>query len=146
MNIGKEIAAIRREQNLTQEEFGQRFHVTRQTVSNWENEKSYPDLQILVQISDEFDISLDKLLKGDLQMVKTMDRERILGNIKREKSVIDFFTGAGTGIMASRLLTPDSVKETVVILIGIAMVGVGWYLKARYDRRIMEYFETADRE
>ncbi|MFR6240525.1 MAG: helix-turn-helix transcriptional regulator [Mediterraneibacter faecis] len=39
---------------LTQEEFGKLFHVTRQTVSNWENEKSYPDLQILVSMSNQF--------------------------------------------------------------------------------------------
>ena len=41
MNIGKQISNIRKEQQLTQEEFGRLFHVTRQTVSNWENEKSY---------------------------------------------------------------------------------------------------------
>ena len=48
MNIGTQILKIRKEKGLTQEEFGKIFHVTRQTVSNWENEKSYPDLQILI--------------------------------------------------------------------------------------------------
>ena len=47
MNLGNQILNIRKEQQLTQEEFGRLFHVTRQTVSNWENEKSYPDLQVL---------------------------------------------------------------------------------------------------
>ena len=51
MNIGTQILKIRKEKGLTQEEFGKIFHVTRQTVSNWENEKSYPDLQILIDIS-----------------------------------------------------------------------------------------------
>ena len=50
VNIGKQILSIRKEKQLTQEEFGRLFHVTRQTVSNWENEKSYPDLQMLVDI------------------------------------------------------------------------------------------------
>ena len=58
MNIGNQILNIRKEKQLTQEEFGRLFHVTRQTVSNWENGKSYPELQILVSISDQFDISL----------------------------------------------------------------------------------------
>ena len=98
MNIGTQILKIRNEKGLTQEEFGKIFHVTRQTVSNWENEKSYPDLQILIDISNRFDISLDVLIKEDVKMVKTMDKERVLGSLKREKSVIDFFTGAGTGI------------------------------------------------
>lgn len=47
MNLGNQILNIRKEQQLTQEEFGRLFHVTRQTVSNWENEKSDPDLQVL---------------------------------------------------------------------------------------------------
>ena len=51
MNIGNQILNIRKEKQLTQEEFGRLFHVTRQTVSNWENGKSYPELQILVQHS-----------------------------------------------------------------------------------------------
>ena len=59
MNIGNQILNIRKEKQLTQEEFGRLFHVTRQTVSNWENGKSYPDLQILVSMSNQFDISLD---------------------------------------------------------------------------------------
>lgn len=41
MNIGTQILKIRKEKGLTQEEFGKIFHVTRQTVSNWENEKSF---------------------------------------------------------------------------------------------------------
>ena len=52
MNIGNQISAIRKDHRMTQEEFGKLFHVTRQTVSNWENEKSYPDLETLVAISN----------------------------------------------------------------------------------------------
>ena len=59
MNIGTQIKKRRKEKRITHEEIGQIFHVTRQTVSNWENEKSYPDLQILIDISNRFDISLD---------------------------------------------------------------------------------------
>ena len=43
MNIGNQILNVRKEKQLTQEEFGRLFHVTRQTVSNWENGKSYPE-------------------------------------------------------------------------------------------------------
>lgn len=81
MNIGNQILTIRKEQQLTQEKFGELFHITRQTVSNWETGKSYPDLQVLVDISDRFEISLDTLLKEDSKMVKSIDRERVLGAI-----------------------------------------------------------------
>lgn len=79
MKLGKEIAQIRKDHSMTQEAFGQLFHVTRQTVSNWENGKSYPDLETLVAISDHFGISLDMLLKEDAHMIQTIDKERRAG-------------------------------------------------------------------
>ena len=141
MNIGNQISAIRKEQQLTQEQFRSLFHVTRQTVSNWENEKSYPDLQMLIDISNQFEISLDTLIKEDSKMVKTIDKERVLGKIKKEKSIIDFFTGAGTGIIVSCLLSPDSIRRTVVIIIGLVMIGICWYKKTRYDNKVFRYME-----
>ena len=145
MNIGSQISAIRKEQQLTQEKFGELFHVTRQTVSNWENEKSYPDLQILIDISDRFELSLDTLLKGDSKMVKAIDRERVFGTIKHEKSIIDFFTGAGTGIVASCLFSPASTIRTITILIGLVMIGIGWYKKAKYDKKVFKYMEEQEK-
>lgn len=82
MNIGNQILNVRKEKQLTQEEFGRLFHVTRQTVSNWENGKSYPDLQILVSMSNQFDISLDTLLKEDSKMVQSIDKERSIVSAK----------------------------------------------------------------
>ena len=144
MNIGNQISAIRKERQLTQEQFGALFHVTRQTLSNWENEKSYPDLQTLIDISNQFEISLDTLIKEDSKMVKTMDKERVLGKIQKEKSIIEFFTGAGTGMIASCLLSPDSIRRTVVIMIGLVMIGIGWYKKTGYDRKVFRYMEESE--
>lgn len=75
MQLGQMIVKLRKEQGLTQETFAKKFNVTRQTVSNWENEKSYPDLHTLVKISDEFNLSLDILLKGDSTMIKDIDKK-----------------------------------------------------------------------
>ena len=146
MNIAKQILAIRKEQKLTQEEFGKLFYVTRQTISNWENGKSYPDLQILVDISNRFEISLDLLLKGDSEMVKVIDQERILGTIKREKSIMDFFTGAGSGIVASCLFSPASTIRMIAIIIGLIMIGIGWYKKEKNDRKIFQYMEECPKD
>ena len=144
MNIGNEIQRIRKEHCLTQEEFGSIFHVTRQAVSNWENEKTYPDLQILVEISSRFGISLDALLKEDSKMVRAIDRERAAGEIRREKTLIDMFTGAGTGIVASCLLSPQSPMRTMMILTGFIMIGVGWNKKAKYDQRVISIIEKGE--
>ena len=81
MNIGTKIIEIRKQKNMTQEDFAKIFHVTRQTVSNWENEKSYPDLQTLVQISNEFNVSLDTMLKENMNMVKKIDNYKVYKKI-----------------------------------------------------------------
>lgn len=88
MQLGQAIAQIRKERGLTQEAFAKMFSVTRQTVSNWENEKSYPDLSTLVKISDEFNVSLDVLLKGDFRMVKDIDKK-----IKKQPFYIGIIIG-----------------------------------------------------
>ncbi|MBS6184246.1 MAG: helix-turn-helix transcriptional regulator, partial [Clostridium celatum] len=92
MNIAMTILKIRKEKKMTQEEFAKLFNVTRQTVSNWENEKSYPDLQTLIKISDMFEISLDTLMKGDKTMVKKFDKEllqnKLIKNILKISSII----------------------------------------------------------
>lgn len=73
MNLGKKIVKIRKDNKMSQEDFAEILNVTRQTVSNWENSKNYPDIETLIQISDKFNISLDILLKGDKEMIKNID-------------------------------------------------------------------------
>ena len=137
MTVGRQIFLLRTRQGMTQETLGELLHVTRQTVSNWENGKSYPDLQTLVTISDRFSISLDLLLKGDAAMVEAMDRQRLLGTVRREKGIIEFLTGAGTGLLASCLFAPDSARKTITILLALGMIAAGWYKKARQDKAIL---------
>ena len=80
MQLGQTIVKIRKEHGLTQEEFAKKFNVTRQTVSNWENEKSYPDLLTLVKISDMFGYSLDTILKENSDMTEKMNHDMKLGS------------------------------------------------------------------
>lgn len=115
MNIGDQITSVRREQQLTQEQFGGMFHVTRQTVSNWENGKSYPDLQTLIAISDRFGVSLD------------------------------CFTGAGTGLVASCVLAPASSVRTAVFIVGFLMICIGWWKRAQCDRKVLAYMESQEK-
>ena len=91
MQLGQTIQQIRKDNNLTQEGFAELFHVTRQTVSNWENEKSYPDLLTLVAISDRFNISLDKMLKEDIKMTEKLNKE--IKWSKKAKGIIGVVVG-----------------------------------------------------
>lgn len=76
MELGSQIKRYRTETKLSQEELADRIFVSRQTISNWENDKSYPDVKSLVLLSEIFHISLDKLIKGDLErMKKEIDKQ-----------------------------------------------------------------------
>ena len=63
MDIGVKIKNARIKTNLTQEQAAEAIGVSRQTISNWENEKTYPDIVSVVKMSDLYDIILDRLLK-----------------------------------------------------------------------------------
>ena len=75
MNIGEQIKARRTELNITQQDLADRLNVSRSAISNWETDKNYPDLQIIVQISEALQISLDELLKGDADVVKKITKD-----------------------------------------------------------------------
>lgn len=70
MELGKQIKDCRQAAKLSQEELAERVYVSRQTISNWENDKSYPDVHSLVLLGEIFQISLDKLIKGDIDRMK----------------------------------------------------------------------------
>ena len=75
MNFDKKISGLRKQNKMSQEEFAELFGVTRQTISSWENKKSYPDVETLIKISDKFAISLDTLLKEDKELVKNWNNK-----------------------------------------------------------------------
>ncbi len=68
MEIGSKIKNARLKIELTQEQVAELLGVSRQTISNWENEKSYPDIVSVVKMSDIYSVSLDFLLKGEERM------------------------------------------------------------------------------
>ena len=70
MELGKQIRMYRLENKLSQEELADRIYVSRQTISNQENDKNYPDINSLVLLSEVFKVSLDKLIKGDIETMK----------------------------------------------------------------------------
>ena len=97
MELGNQIKAHRAALSLSQEELAEKVYVTRQTVSNWKNGKSYPDIHSLLLLSALFDVSLDQLIKGDLETmkqevnaadVKAMNRDAIIFSILLAATII----------------------------------------------------------
>lgn len=74
-NFGEKLKMLREQNDITQEKVSKKLNVTRQSVSNWENNKNYPDLTTLVTLSQLYNISLDDLLKDENNVVKSMKTE-----------------------------------------------------------------------
>ena len=116
MEIGKIIKQQRNTKNLTQQALANDLFVSRQLISKWENGRSYPDLQQLIQLSDYFELSLDELMRGDKKMIRKL-------NVNLKKSqlyvVVIFILLAGIlwkGYDSWRnsiiQLTPDDIEIT----------------------------------
>ena len=87
MDIGKQIRKHRTELKLSQDDLADKVYVTRQTISNWENDRNYPDIRSLVLLSNVFGISLDILVKGDLEQMKEEIRAEDIHKFKRDSRV-----------------------------------------------------------
>ena len=72
MDVGIRIKKYREKQNISQDELAEKIFVSRQTISNWENSKSYPDIKSLLLLSDIFKVSLDDFMKGDIEKIKNL--------------------------------------------------------------------------
>ena len=83
MELGKQIKMHRQKAQLSQEELANRVYVSRQTISNWENDKSYPDVNSLVLLSEIFQISLDKLINGDIDVMKEAIKKEEIEKVKQ---------------------------------------------------------------
>jgi len=83
MELNEQIKKYRTEMNLSQEELAEKIYVTRQSISNWENGKTYPDIHSLLSLSSLFGISLDQLVKGDIEIMKKEINEEEVRKMKQ---------------------------------------------------------------
>ena len=132
MEISKCIKDARLQKNINQETLAEQLGVTRQTISSWENGKSYPDIVSVIKMSDIFNISLDKMLKEDKNLVNNM-QER-MDTVKSNKSIvftilfaIIFFGGIYLIQMFVDIPKIDNLFLNIGVLI-IFIVGVLTYL------------------
>ena len=90
MEIGKKLKNARVQSGMTQENVAEKINVSRQTISNWENEKSYPDIINVIELSNLYSISLDELLKGDEKMSEHLEESTnvVKSNTNRNKIII----------------------------------------------------------
>lgn len=87
MELGQRIKGYRSAAQMTQEELAEKMFVSRQTISNWETDKSYPDIHSLLMLGNLFDVSLDILVKGDIEKMKEKIDETTIKSFSRDNNI-----------------------------------------------------------
>ncbi|MBZ5965583.1 helix-turn-helix transcriptional regulator [Leuconostoc gelidum subsp. gasicomitatum] len=82
MNFGQKLQTARINMHLTQQKVADDFFITRQTISSWENDNSYPDVMTLIKLSDYFGFSIDEILREDKQMRLFLDKKAVKNDLK----------------------------------------------------------------
>jgi len=115
MDINGQIKRYRTKMKLSQDELAEKVYVTRQTVSNWENGHSYPDIHSLLLLSGVFGISLDILIKGDLEEMKEQIKDEDIQKLKKDSRIL-------TILLLAMLLLPVPLGRF------LGWIGVGVYI------------------
>lgn len=147
MNLEKQIKYYRILNKLSQEDLAEQVFVSRQTISNWETGKNYPDINSLFLLSKVFSISIDELVKGDIKEMTKIIKESDINRMK-QLGIIYFIGLLVVAISAAPLfwffdwigLIPWSVLLIVVLVISIKLEKV----KKEYDiqtyREIVSFY------
>ena len=122
MEIGKKLKNARIEAGLTQEKAAEEIDVSRQTISNWENEKSYPDIISVIALSDLYSVSLDELLKGDQKMAEYLEEStNIVKSNKKLTGAIILNIVLMILLIALNMLLPKGTYYLVIVFCVVIM-------------------------
>ncbi len=120
-DIGHKLKEARRKKHWTQEKIAGLLHISRQTVSNWENNKSYPDIISLIKLSDIYQVSLDNLLKEDSSMIKHLSQstDTVASNQKLLVAI-----SINIGLLLLFVIFNSIITENIYLIVGCALLGL----------------------
>ena len=122
MEIGKKLKNARIEAGLTQEKAAEKIDVSRQTISNWENEQSYPDIISVIALSDPYSVSLDELLKGDQKMAEHLEEStNVVKSNKKLTGAILLNIILMILLIALNMLLPEGTYYLVIVFCVVIM-------------------------
>lgn len=135
MELGKQIKKYRKVFQITQDDLAEKIFVSRQTISNWENDKSYPDIHSLILLCQVFQISIDELIQGDIEI---MEKEILKEDVQKFNTLSKIY--AILLFASVSLLVPLWVYLKVVgIMIWIVFYGVAMYYANRIEKQKKQY-------
>lgn len=114
MELGQKLKSARIRAGLTQEDVVRQVGVSRQTVSNWENNRSYPDLASALKLSDLYGLSLDEMLKEGESLRRAVERER-----ERIKRICAYVHDAAMLLIAANILLAWMGKTGAGLILGL---------------------------
>lgn len=122
MEIGKKLKKARIKAGFTQEKAAEEIDVSRQTISNWENEKSYPDIISVIALSDLYSVSLDELLKGDQKMTEHLaESTNVVKSNKKLTGAIILNIVLMILLIALNMLLPEGTYYLVIVFCVVIM-------------------------
>ena len=122
MEIGKKLKNARIEAGLTQEKAAEKIDVSSQTISNWENEKSYPDIISVIALRDQYSVSLDELLKGDQKMAEHLEEStNVVKSNKKLTGAILLNIILMILLIALNMLLPEGTYYLVIVFCVVIM-------------------------
>ena len=153
LKIGRFLKDLRKEKGLTQEQLAEQFHISRRTVSRWETGSNLPDLDILIEIADYYEVDLRELLDGERESEK-MNKEleetvlKVADYSNEEKQKLTkrmhvlFIGGFIAAVVYMILLFTDHTDNffggfCLGIMFGMMIVGV--IMTSKYASRIRAY-------
>ena len=148
MELKEQLKAHRTRLGLSQEELAERIYVSRQTISNWETDRTYPDVQSLLLLSSLFETSIDELVKGDVEaMEETIKKE--WKKMSRLATAAWILVGIGLACLVAGFAIPTGPSSVLTNLsegevlgfvlflvfwaIGMVLIGMVEYLKKVND-------------
>lgn len=136
MELGTQIKKYRNEKGFSQDELAEKVFVSRQSISNWENNKTYPDIKSLLLLSEVFAVSLDNLVKGDIERMKKEIDSQELAAFQKDSTI---FT---TLLFAAILLFVPLIKFLGGL--GMAVNGVLYGVAMYYAYRVEKHKKKFD--
>ena len=142
MELAEHIKQYRKELGLSQEDLAERIYVSRQSVSNLETGKTYPDIHTLLLLADVFDTSLDTLVKGDLPKMKAMINEEDRATYKRDSNIFS----ALFVLMILAFIPLYVWLDTIGLILYAALVVVTLYYANRVEKHKQRFDTQTIRE
>lgn len=120
--MGAFLKKLRNEKNLTQEQLAEKFGVSRRSVSRWEGGYNLPDIDILIEMSEFYEVELKELLNGERKNEQMENKEKEMAvlitdyhiekNMKDAKVAIGFFIAGFIGVILSIVLHKVDIGHT----------------------------------